>query len=71
MSDRHPAVPHVLAVVVSAGITSYLPETLSGLAAQRTPPDAVLLVDVSGGADSVSARTSALRTLARECGVPL
>ncbi len=61
----------VLAVVVSAGITRYLPETLRGLAEQRRLPDAVLVVDVSGPDDHAHGRTTALRTLAKDAGLPL
>ncbi|WP_152201629.1 glycosyltransferase, partial [Georgenia thermotolerans] len=44
---RHqPVRPATLAVVVSAGVSTYLPRTLAGLAAQTHAPDVVLLVNV-------------------------
>lgn len=65
------APPAVLAVVVTDGITRYLPETLRGLAEQRTLPSSVLLVDRSPGEDHANGRTTALRVLARDAGLPL
>ncbi|GAA4434158.1 hypothetical protein GCM10023169_41420 [Georgenia halophila] len=41
-----PTRPTTLAVVVSAGVSTYLPRTLTALAAQTQRPDVVLLVDV-------------------------
>ncbi|MDD9207722.1 glycosyltransferase, partial [Georgenia sp. 10Sc9-8] len=38
--------PATLAVVVSAGVSTYLPRTLAGIAGQRHVPEAVLVVDV-------------------------
>ncbi|MFH5824185.1 glycosyltransferase [Georgenia sp. AZ-5] len=43
-----PARPSTLAVVVSAGVSAYLPRTLAALARQRHLPDVVLVVDVVG-----------------------
>ncbi|WP_127131949.1 glycosyltransferase [Georgenia sp. SYP-B2076] len=42
----HPARPSTLAVVVSAGVSAYLPRTLAGIAGQTHAPDVVLVVDV-------------------------
>lgn len=66
-----PGQPAVLAVVVSSGVTAYLPQTLQGIAAQETPPEAVLVVDVTTGSNPGHARTSALRTAAQEAGLAL
>lgn len=63
--------PSTLAVVVSAGVTPYLAETLRGVAEQRQAPAAVLLVDVTPAPDAGHARTSALRALAHRCGLAL
>lgn len=70
-SSDSPPQPDVLAVVVSPGISEYLADTLRGLATQRTAPDAVLVVDVTPAEDPGHVRTSALRTLAQECGLAL
>lgn len=57
--------------MVSLGVTEFLPQTLHGLASQRTPPDAVLVVDVTPGPDPGHGRTSAVRSAAQEAGLPL
>jgi GT2 family glycosyltransferase len=66
-------VPHpaALAVVVSAGLTPYLPETLRGLAQQRQAPAAVLLVDVTPAPDPGHVRGSGLRAAAHGAGLAL
>lgn len=43
-----PARPGTLAVVVTAGVSRYLPRTLSGLASQVHMPEVVVIVDVAG-----------------------
>ncbi|MFD1507303.1 glycosyltransferase family 2 protein [Georgenia yuyongxinii] len=45
-SSHHPARPATLAVVVSPGVSTYLPRTLAGIAGQTHVPDVVLVVDV-------------------------
>ncbi|MHB1064768.1 MAG: glycosyltransferase [Georgenia sp.] len=45
-ASHQPARPSTLAVVVSAGVSAYLPRTLAGIAGQRHVPDVVLVVDV-------------------------
>ncbi|WP_448073172.1 glycosyltransferase [Georgenia yuyongxinii] len=44
--SHHPARPATLAVVVSPGVSTYLPRTLAGIAGQSHVPDVVLIVDV-------------------------
>lgn len=70
-SDVHVDRPAALAVVVSAGLTDYLPETLRGIAEQRQVPAAVLLVDITPVADPGHARASALRAAAKASGLSL
>lgn len=43
-----PARPSTLAVVVTAGVSRYLPRTLRGLTAQDHLPEVVVIVDVAG-----------------------
>lgn len=44
--DAPPVRPATLAVVVSAGVSTYLPRTLAAVAAQTHAPDVVVVVDV-------------------------
>lgn len=73
MADPRPASsrPSVLAVVVTDGLTPYLAQTLRGLAEQRLPPAAVLLVDVTSAEDLGHVRGSHLRSVAHDAGLPL
>ena len=43
--------PRVTAVVVTEGLTDYLPRTVAALAAQTVPPDEVVVVDVGADPD--------------------
>ncbi|WP_257210688.1 glycosyltransferase family 2 protein [Actinomyces ruminis] len=50
---QQPAPGGVLAVLVSAGVTTYLPETLRALAGQTVAPDVLLIVDVASRANGL------------------
>ncbi|RAX21365.1 glycosyltransferase family 2 protein [Actinomyces sp. Z5] len=50
---QQPAPGGVLAVLVSAGVTPYLPETLHALAGQTVAPDVLLIVDVASRANGL------------------
>lgn len=50
---QQPAPGGVLAVLVSAGVTPFLPETLRSLASQTVAPDVLLIVDVASRANGL------------------
>ncbi|MBE6475712.1 MAG: glycosyltransferase family 2 protein [Actinomyces succiniciruminis] len=50
---QQPAPGGVLAVLVSAGVTPYLPETLRALGGQTVAPDVLLIVDVASRANGL------------------
>ncbi|ACQ79467.1 glycosyl transferase domain-containing protein [Beutenbergia cavernae DSM 12333] len=62
--NTQPAQPGVLAVVVAAGVTSYLLDTLRAVAAQEHGPDHVVVVS------TVEREVRAVRDVAREAGLP-
>ncbi|MCV2394162.1 glycosyltransferase [Actinotalea sp. M2MS4P-6] len=53
-ASRDPAALTAAAVVVTHGVTGFLAETLTALAAQDRAPESVLVVDVAGTPDAVT-----------------